>query len=168
MNIAQTQIAYHTFNINNNNINLNVVFIQQILNTILQVNLERPPIAPQKALSDAIVFAFNDHIPGFSSTRADLLCHLGLNYQYDGMITIGQNRIGIEIQFRPDFLKDITRFQIGFHANRFQAIVYIVSIDRRTIQPNSSMPQFASVNRHIQLLNWLNIPIIVIGVNCIG
>lgn len=166
MRISETQIAYHSLNIDNNNLNLNIGLVTNIIAILAGVNIIREPRSPQKALSDAIIVAFNQYILGFSSLRADKLCHDLLNYQYDGIIQIGQNRIGVEIQFRPDFLKDITRFQIGFNSQRIDAMIYIVSINRRTIQENSSMPQFDAVNNHIEIFNWLSIPMIVIGVNC--
>lgn len=167
MNIFETQVAYHSLDINNNNINLDVEFVQQIIDALLNVNIIRPQRAPQEALSNAIVRQFNEIIQGFSSIRAEKLCRLDLNYQYDGIIAIGPNRIGVEIQFRPDFLKDITRFQIGFNSGRVQAMIYIVGIDRDTIQEGTSMHEFTTINEHIILFDWLTIPIIVIGINCL-
>lgn len=63
----------------------------------------------------------------------------------------------------------IQRFQLGFHALRVNAIIYIVAIERETINPNYlSMPELDKLVGHFCLLNWLQVPVLVLGINCSG
>ena len=103
----------------------------------------------------------------FNTRRENILCDERLNYKYDGCFLIETNRIGVEIQFRPDFLKDVARFQMGFYRERIKAMIYIVATDRTTINHTyTTMPEFGQVTSHLNLLNWLEVPVLVIGINC--
>jgi hypothetical protein len=56
---------------------------------------------------------------------------------------------------------------MGFHSGRVNAIIYFVAIERKTINPSyTTMPEFDKVVEHLRLLDWLQVPILVIGINC--
>ena len=56
---------------------------------------------------------------------------------------------------------------MGFHSGKANSIIYIVAIKRKTINPSyTTMPEFDKVVEHLRLLNWLQVPILVLGINC--
>src|SRR6267142_3429164 len=57
-----------------------------------------------------------------------------------------ERRLFFEIEFRPNFEKDLVKFGIGNNAGRLAAGVIIVAIDRRQIRGSyTTMPEFDSV-----------------------
>jgi hypothetical protein len=118
-------------------------------------------------LSKNIVQKFQDNFEFFNNQHENILCDERLNYKYDGIFLFEHNRIGVEIQFRPDFLKDVARLQMGYYRERIKAMIYIVAIDRTTInQQYTTMPEFGKITSHLDLFKWLNVPVLVIGINC--
>lgn len=155
------------FEIDNNQLGLNQVFIEEIISSLLEVRFPRPNQRIQFELSNQIIQKFQNIFETFSTDNNDIKCDERLNYKFDGVFENQDSRIGLEIQFRPDFLKDITRFQMGLHSGRVNEIIYIVAIERETINPSyTTMPEFDKVIEHLCHLNCLQVPILVIGVNC--
>ena len=57
-----------------------------------------------------------------------------------------EQRIFFEIEFRPNFEKDLVKFRIGHNSGRLAAGVIIVATDRRKIRDSyTSMPEFDAV-----------------------
>ena len=167
MRISEYYYQPINFTIDNNQLGLNQVFIEEIISSLLEVQFPRPNQRIQFELSNQIIQKFQNTFETFSTDINDIRCDERLNYKFDGVFENEASRIGLEIQFRPDFLKDITRFQMGFHSGRVNAIIYILAIERKTINPSyTTMPEFDKVVEHLRLLNWLQVPILVIGINC--
>jgi hypothetical protein len=167
MQIINTDFHSINFQIENNAFGLNETFISELRQSILQVSFPTPDNRIQFELSKQIIQKFEMYFDYFNTEHENILCDESLNYKYDGSFLFDQYRIGLEIQFRPDFLKDVARFQMGFYRERIKAIIYIVAIDRNTInQRYTTMPEFGKVTSHLDLLNWLQVPILVIGINC--
>lgn len=167
MQIINTEYQAINFQIGHNDFEINQDFLDSLHNALCEVNFITPMVKIQTELSNKIIAKFRETFNHFSDVSSNIRCHQHLNYKYDGVFTTDEIRIGLEIQFRPDFLKDITRFQLGFHSNRINAMIYIVAIDRNTINPNyNSMPQYHLVINHLNQFNWLQIPILVVGINC--
>ncbi len=167
MQIIQTQFHYHNLVLGQTIPSINANFIATLQTTLMGINFVTPPTAIQKILSDKIILAFKKPPINLSTLANDIRCHPEFQFKYDGLIKHDKTNIGVEVQFRPDFLKDITRFQIGFNAQRINAMIYIVAIDKTTINPNyTTMPQYDLINNQLAAFTWLNVPIIVLGINC--
>ena len=167
MRIIDADFRPINFQIENNEFGLNENFISELRQSLLQIAFPTPETRIQFELSRQIIQKFEMDIEYFNSEHENILCDERLNYKYDGSFLLEQNRIGVEIQFRPDFLKDVTRFQMGFYRERIKAIIYIVAIDRSTInQRYTTMPQFNTVIQHLNLFNWFEVPVLVVGINC--
>jgi hypothetical protein len=167
MQIINTQFQPINFQIENNAFGINQGFIDSLNIALCDVDFITPIVKIQTELSNKIVAKFKRTYGHFTDDADKIRCHPRLNYKYDGVFITDEIRIGLEIQFRPDFLKDITRFQIGFHSNEIKAMIYIVAIDRNNINPNyTSMPQYNRVVDHLNLFSWLQVPILVVGINC--
>ena len=167
MQIINAQFQPVNFEIENNDFGINQEFIDSLNNTLCDVSFPTPIEKIQTELSNRIVAKFKETDVHFTDDADEIRCHPQLNYKYDGVFISDTVRIGLEIQFRPDFLKDLTRFQIGFHSNRIKAIIYIVAINRNNINPNyTSMPQYNRVVDHLNQFGWLQIPVLVVGINC--
>ena len=167
MQIINVEYTNHNFNYENNNFGINGDFLQNLREVLLAVNFTTPQQNKQGTLSNKIIERICNSNINLEIDDANLRCNLNLRYKYDGVINIVTNRIALEIQFRPDFLKDITRFLIGFNAYRICAIVYIVSIDRNNINANyTTMPEYQIINSQLSLFTWFTIPILVVGVDC--
>lgn len=167
MRISEYSYQPINFTIDNNQLGLNQDYIEEIIRSVLEVQFPRPNQRIQFELSNQIIQKFQNTFETFSTDTNEIKCDERLNYKFDGVFENEASRIGLEIQFRPDFLKDITRFQMGFHSSRVNAIIYIVAIDRETINPNyTTMPEYDKVAEHLCRLNWLQVPILVIGINC--
>ncbi len=167
MKIINAKFQPINFQIENNDFGINQGFIASLKNNLCEVNFPTPMFKIQTELSNRIVAQFKETDVHFTDAPNEIRCHPQLNYKYDGVFITDTVRIGLEVQFRPDFLKDLTRFQIGFHSNRIKAIIYIVAIDRNNINPNyTSMPQYNRVVDHLNLFSWLQVPILVVGINC--
>ena len=168
MRINQTLYDCHNLVLGQTIPIINANFIITLTNTLLGVDFVTPPTAIQKVLSDNIILALQIPPINLSILPSDIICHPEFQYKYDGLINHDNCKIGVEVQFRPDFLKDITRFQIGFNAQRINAMIYIVAIDKNTINNNyKTMPQYNLINTQLASFTWLNVPIVVIGINCI-
>ena len=78
-----------------------------------------------------------------------------------------KRRIYFEIEFRPNYEKDLVKFQIGQNAGLLAAAVMVVAIDRRTINPQPplypSMPEYRSVVNVVRQLAP-SYPLLVVGV----
>jgi hypothetical protein len=167
MRISEYSYQPINFTIDNNQLGLNQVFIEEIISSLLEVRFPSPNQRIKFKLSNQIIQKFQNTFETFSTDNNDIKCDERLNYKFDGVFENQGSRIGLEIQFRPDFLKDITRFQLGFHSGKVHAIIYIVAIERETINPRyTTMPKYDKVVEHLCLLNWLQVPILVIGINC--
>jgi len=167
MRISEYSYQPINFEIDNNQLGLNQVFIEKIISSLLEVRFTRPNQRIQLELSNQIIQEFQNNFENFSTDNNDIKCDERLNFKFDGIFENKSLRIGLEIQFRPDFLKDITRFQMGFHSGRVNAIIYIVAKYRKTINPSyTTMPEYDKVVKHLCHLNWLQVPILVIGINC--
>jgi hypothetical protein len=167
MQIIQCQFHAIGFQIGNNEFGLNEDFTSELEQALLQVSFQTPENKIQFELSRHIIQKFEMNFEYFNTEHENILCDERLNYKYDGSFLLEQHRIGVEIQFRPDFLKDVTRFQMGFYRERIKAMIYIVAIDRTTInQRYTTMPQFNTVIQHLDLFNWFEIPVLVVGINC--
>jgi hypothetical protein len=167
MQIINTQFQPINFQIENNDFGINQGFIDSLNIALREVNFPTPIVKIQTELSHEIILQLKATYHHFTDDAFEILCHKHLNYKYDGVFIFDEIRIALEVQFRPDFLKDITRFQIGFHSDRIKAIIYIVAIDRNNINPNyTSMPNFGLIKQQLEVFSWLNIPILLIGINC--
>ena len=167
MRIIETQFHYHNFAFDQNNLGIDTNFISTLQNTLLGINFITPSTAIQKVLSDNIISALQKPPINLSILANDIKCHPRYQFKYDGLINHDKTNIGVEVQFRPDFLKDITRFQIGFNAQKINAMIYIVAIDKTTINPNyTTMPQYNLINNQLAAFTWLNVPIVLVGINC--
>ena len=167
MQIIKCKFQTIGFEIGNNDFGLNENFISELEQSLRQVSFPTPENRIQFKLSQQIIRQFEMDFEYFNTKRENILCDERLNYKYDGCFLIETNRIGVEIQFRPDFLKDVARFQMGFYRERIKAMIYIVATDRTTINHTyTTMPEFGQVTTHLNLFNWLQVPILVIGINC--
>ena len=167
MQIINCKFQTIGFEIENNEFGLNENFISELEQSLRQVSFPTPENRIQFKLSQQIIRQFEMDFEYFNTKRENILCDERLNYKYDGCFLIETNRIGVEIQFRPDFLKDVARFQMGFYRERIKAMIYIVATDRTTINHTyTTMPEFGQVTFHLNLFNWLQVPILVIGINC--
>jgi hypothetical protein len=55
-------------------------------------------------------------------------------------------RLFFEIEFRPNFEKDLVKFRVGANSGRLAAGVLVVALDRRAVRGSyTTMPEFASV-----------------------
>jgi hypothetical protein len=167
MQITECQFNPINFQIENNEFGLNQNFITQLEQRLLEVQFTTPNQRIQFELSSQIVQKLLNTYENFSINIIEIRCDDRFNYKYDGVFINEQSHIGLEIQFRPDFLKDITRFQLGYTSGRFQAIVYIVAIDRNTINDRyTTMPQFDDISEVLTQLEWFQIPVLLVGINC--
>jgi hypothetical protein len=167
MQITECQFNPINFQIENNEFGLNQDFITQLEQRLLEVQFTTPNQRIQFELSSQIIQKLLNTYENFSINNIEIRCDDRFNYNYDGVFINEQSRIGLEIQFRPDFLKDITRFQMGINSGRIQAIIYVVAIKRKTINREyTTMPEYARVVKHLSLLGWFQIPVLVLGINC--
>jgi hypothetical protein len=167
MQIIECQFQPINFQIENNDFGLNQDFISAIVKALFEIQFITPQTKIQLQLSNQILLKLEDFFENFNIDIINIKCDERLNYKYDGVFINEQSRIGLEIQFRPDFLKDVTRFQMGFCRGRIDAMIYIVSINRDTINSGYlTMPQYNMLNQHLSLFNWLEVPILLLGINC--
>ena len=167
MEIIECQFQPINFQIENNDLGLGLEFCSELEETLLAVQFPTPAQPIQFELSNEILLKFRDTYENFSAEGQHITCDSRFNYRYDGTFINDGCNIGIEIQFRPDFLKDITRFQLGYHSGRFQAIVYIIAIDRITINDRyATMPQFSNIGEVLSQLEWFQVPVLLVGINC--
>jgi len=100
-----------------------------------------------------------------SRSRSDLTYSPFLNQHADfGLIHLAsKQRILFEVEFRPNYEKDLVKFQIGHNSGLLGAAVMIVAIDRKSLNPAyTSMPEFDSVVRVLRELRP-TYPLLVIG-----
>jgi hypothetical protein len=167
MQIIDCQFQTFGFQSGNNEFGLNENFKSELEQSLRQVSFPTPENRIQFKLSQEIIQKFTMDFEYFNTRHENILCDERLNYKYDGCFLLEKYRIGVEIQFRPDFLKDVARFQMGFYRERIKAMIYIVATDRTTINHTyTTMPEFGQVTSHLDLLNWLEVPVLVIGINC--
>ena len=167
MRISEFKFKPINFTIKNNGLGLNQDFIDELSGTLLEVQFPAPEQRIQFELATQIIQKIQNTYKIFSSNYLEIKCDERFNYKYDGVFINNISRIGLEVQFRPDFLKDITRFQLGFHSGRVHAIIYLVALDRNTINPNyTTMPEYGKVSDHLSLLHWLHVPVLIMGINC--
>ncbi len=167
MQIIECQLNQINFQIDNNEFGLNQNFITQLKQRLLEVRFPTPNQRNQLKLSSEIIQKFVDTFANFSIENLEIKCDDRFNYKHDGVFINEKYRIGLEIQFRPDFLKDMTRFLIGINSRKTQAITYIVSLKRKTINHKyTTMPEYAKIVQHLTLLSWFQIPVLVLGINC--
>jgi hypothetical protein len=72
----------------------------------------------------------------------------GLDHHADLVIArhAAEQRLYFEIEFRPNFEKDLVKFRVGHLVGRLAAGILIVALDRRTIRGSyTTMPEFGSV-----------------------
>ncbi len=87
--------------------------------------------------------------------------HADLVLSRDG----GGGSVFIEVEFRPNFEKDLVKFRIGHNSGRLRLGVLIVAVSRRNIRGSyTSMPEFASV---VSVLGEYkpDHPVLVIGID---
>ncbi len=167
MEIVECQFQAINFQIENNELGLGEEFCSELEETLCSVRFPTPNQRIQFELSNQIVQKLLNTYENFSINNIEIRCDDRFNYKYDGVFINEQSRIGLEIQFRPDFLKDITRFQLGFNSGRIKAIIYLVAIERETINSDyTTMPEYEKVVEHLSLLSWFQIPVLVLGINC--
>lgn len=167
MQITECQFNPINFQIENNEFGLNQNFITQLEQRLLEVQFPKPNQRIQFELSSQIIKKLLNTFENFSTNEIEIKCDDRFNYKYDGVFINEQSRIGLEIQFRPDFLKDITRFQLGFNSGRIKAIIYLVAIERETINSDyTTMPEYEKVVEHLSLLSWFQIPVLFLEINC--
>jgi hypothetical protein len=167
MKIVECQFQAINFSTHNNEFGMGIDFMCKMAETLLEVQFPAPDERIQFELSNRILYNCHRTYENFSTALEHIKCDPRFNYRYDGAFINDECNIGIEIQFRPDFLKDITRFQLGFHSGRFQAIVYIVASKKNTINPRYiSMPQFDNMGGVLAQLKWFKFPILLVGINC--
>jgi hypothetical protein len=90
-----------------------------------------------------------------SRWRYELTYSSKLNQHADfGLIHLSSNRrILFEIEFRPNYEKDLIKFQIGYNSGVLAAAVMVVAIDRKSLNPSyTSMPEYDSI---VKVLNEL-------------
>lgn len=167
MEIIECQFQPINFQIENNDLGLGVEFCSELEETLLEVEFPTPVARKQYELSKEILLKLHETYENFGTAAKHIICDLRFSYRYDGAFINDGLNIGIEIQFRPDFLKDITRFQLGYHSGRYQAIVYIIAIDRDTINDRyPTMPQFGNIGEVLAQLEWFQVPVLLVGINC--
>jgi hypothetical protein len=167
MRIIECQFQAINFQIEDNDLGLGSEFCSELEETLLGVEFPTPDQRIQFELSNEILQEFHQTYENFSTSLGDIICDPRFNYRYDGAFINDGCNIGIEIQFRPDFVKDITRFQMGYHSRTFQGIVYIVAIDRDTINDRyTTMPQFDDIVEVLAELQWFKVPVLLVGINC--
>jgi hypothetical protein len=133
------------------------------------------PIAPtsgkgyQADLADDIKGYLEKTLPrdGLRATRNKqfLAYSRALNEHADfGLIHERSNRIVFfEVEFRPNFERDLIKFQIGAGEGTLAAAVMVLSIDPKSIDATfSTMPSYESVTRVIEALAP-SYPLIAIG-----
>jgi hypothetical protein len=104
-----------------------------------------------------------------SRSRSELTYSTSLNQRADFALVheVSKRRILFEIEFRPNYEKDLVKFQIGYNSGILAAAVMVMAIDRKTINPRPplypSMPEYRSA---ITVLKELRpqYPLVVIGV----
>jgi hypothetical protein len=167
MRIVECQFHAINFQIENNDLGLGSEFCSELEETLLGVEFPTPDQRIQFELSNEILQEFRLIYENFSTELENIRCDTRFNFRYDGAFINDGFNAGVEIQFRPDFLKDITRFQLGYHCGRFQAIIYIVAIDRTTINRSyTTMPQFNDIREVLAELEWFQVPVLLVGINC--
>lgn len=167
MEIIECQFQPINFQIENNDLGLGLEFCSELEETLLAVQFPTPAQRIQFELSNEILLKFHETYENFGTAADQIICDHRFNFRYDGAFINDCLNIGIEIQFRPDFLKDITRFQLGYHSGRFQAIIYVIAIDRNTINNRyATMPQFRNVGDVLSQLEWFKVPVLLAGINC--
>ena len=69
-----------------------------------------------------------------------------------------------EIEFRPNYEKDLVKFQIGANSGILAVGVMILALDRRSLNPGyTSMPEYASALRIIDALQP-KYPLLIVGI----
>ena len=77
-----------------------------------------------------------------------------------------QRGVFIEIEFRPNFEKDLVKFRIGHHSTRLDLGVLLVATDRRAIRGSyTTMPEFGKVCEVVRLFRPDH-PLLVLGIEC--
>lgn len=73
--------------------------------------------------------------------------------------------IFFELEFRPNFEKDLIKFQIAANRKKLLAGVLIVTVDRRKLNPGyTTMPEFRKVVRVVEEVDP-KYPLLVIGLS---
>lgn len=101
-----------------------------------------------------------------SRSRYDLTYSPHLNQHADlGLVhTSSKRRVLFEIEFRPNYEKDLVKFQIGANSGLLAAGVMVLSLDRKSLNPGyTSMPEYASAIRVLDQLRP-TYPLLVIGI----
>ncbi len=138
-----------------------------IIRTLLKdVDIVDSKKAIQADLAKEIIEVLKKSKLKLLDSNESIKCCNQFNYKYDGLIKYNSIKIGVEVQFRPDFLKDITRFQIGFNSGRIDAIIYIVTHKIDSINPSyKAMPRYDLITKQLEVFAvWIKVPIIVIGI----
>ncbi len=134
------------------------------------------PLVPDQGYQKILASELEQHL------RTDLLSevvkHTSSNYcprlNEKADFALGRDgtdqRIYVEIEFRPNVEKDLVKFQIGYNSELLAAAVLILSSDRRTINPPKrssirypTMPEFAKFIKVIRELRP-NYPLLVCGI----
>lgn len=81
-----------------------------------------------------------------------------------GLVHDGSSRrVFVEIEFRPNFEKDLIRFQIGASEGILAAAVMVLAIDPRSIDAaHTTMPTYEAVTKVVEALRP-SYPLILIG-----
>ena len=104
---------------------------------------------------------------GLRSTRSryDLTYSPALNQHADfGLVhEATKKRILFEIEFRPNYEKDLIKFQIGANRGLLALGVMVVAIDRKSINASyTTMPEYASIAKVIHELAP-SYPLLLVG-----
>lgn len=89
-----------------------------------------------------------------------------LNEQADAVLKREphHSKIYFELEFRPNFEKDLVKFQIGANNNNLGLGVLIAALNRNSINPNyTTMPEYSKIKRIVDQLNPLY-PLLLIGI----
>jgi hypothetical protein len=83
-------------------------------------------------------------------SRHDLTYSPRLNQHADfGLVhDASRRRVLFEIEFRPNYEKDLIKFQIGANLGGLAVAVMVVAIDRKAINASyTTMPEYSSIER---------------------
>lgn len=98
-------------------------------------------------------------------SRYELTYSRSLNQHADfGLVhDPSQKRVLFEVEFRPNFEKDLVKFQIGANEGILAAAVMVVAINRRSVNAAyTTMPEYEAVAKIIAALNP-SYPLLLIG-----
>lgn len=77
---------------------------------------------------------------------------------------VKNGRLYVEVEFRPNFEKDLAKFRVGHRSGRLDLAVLIVAGDRNSINAEyTTMPEFAKVARVVKAFEPDH-PLLVMGI----